>query len=619
MSHEKLLKKVLLVEDNPDDARLIERFLLKKSTSPFFDFTIDHAPNLKSATQKIQSSFYDLLLTDLHLPDSVGLDTFRAIRKMGDHPIVVMTSITDQNWAFEALKNGAQDYLVKDDITADNLARSVVYSINRKEAELKSLQEQEKYRKIFLYSHDGILIHNLEGQIIEANPAALGLLDYDANGIYSLQVFHFCGREIFDEQLQKLKKNKYSFFETKLKTNGGQSFPAEVLMAVFDTRKNLVQCVFRDISNRKNLEELKDQFASTVSHEMRTPLAVISGVIENMVDGIEGELTPPQNELLGVASSNLSRLHRIINDLLDLSRLESGIAKINKMNMKPSFIIEEILQSFKKMTVDKELELCAEFEQKDIEAYADPDLVYQVLSNLVNNAVRFTKNKITLSLNVLKKTKDKPKRIRISVTDDGCGIEPELIPQLFNKYFQVGQKTDRKDYKGTGLGLAICHELIKIQEGEIWVESQLNHGAAFHFTLPVYQEETHFEPMIIKDIVEMGAYKTPLVLLMISCATNEQIEPLKNMIQKKILRSPDQFFHQQKKGRFFILARTNTEGAHALCKRVFSEAKKIDLHNNLTIQLASYPRDTQELKDLLFKTYQALPLTFKNRKTFFSD
>lgn len=605
-------KSVLIIEDNQPDALFIKR-LLNKQISPFFNFTSDHAENLESAILKLETNEYDVVLLDLHLPDSVGMETLEKIKPFTEKPIIVTTGTNDPQWAFNVLKEGAQDYLIKEEITDSFLTKSLVYAINRKNAELQSREDQKKFKKIFMYSHNGIIIHDFEGKITNANPSALALLDSDAKSILFTNLSKVFTKDQILSEIAQLDEKNHCFFETMVTKQNGQAFPAEVSMTLFDKTENLIQCSFRDITSRKRLEEMKDQFASTVSHEMRTPLAIISGAIENLVDGIEGELQPGQKKLMTVASKNLKRLHRIINDLLDLSRLESGIANANKMDFHPDAIATEIVQSFQKIASEKNIKIHADIENHKLQAFADPDLTFQILNNLVSNAIRYAKTEVTISMSLLKASGDNHQKLQLSVKDDGCGIPASEMENLFNKYVQIGRKQGKQGYKGTGLGLAICQELTKVQNGNLWLESEVDKGSEFFFTLPAYKEEVHFWHMLQKDIVELSNRRSTVALFSISSPNNSPLTiELKELLKNKILRKIDAFYHNRQENRFFILTSNTIKEAQSVCKRIFLETKEIGLEQKIDVRFSVYPNHARDIEELIKKTNSSEPVEPKN-------
>ncbi len=237
-----------------------------------------------------------------------------------------------------------------------------------------------------------------------------------------------------------------------------------------------------DVTARKRIERVKDELLGIVSHELRTPLAVIKGSLDNLRGNCFGALTEKQALILKTASNHCDRMGRLIHDLLDLSRLESDRAQVNRHRINIASLIDGVMHDFQLMARDKHLTIEKELAPNLPPLYADPDLITQVLSNFLTNAVRFTKKKI-----VIRASSD-GSALQISVMDDGAGISSEDLGLLFEKFVQINRGVG-SGYKGTGLGLAICREIVELHQGKIWAESEVDRGASFHFSLPIYGEK----------------------------------------------------------------------------------------------------------------------------------
>ena len=277
----------------------------------------------------------------------------------------------------------------------------------------------------------------------------------------------------------------------------GSEFPVEVGLCPIKTDEGLVVwSSLVDITMRKQAEEalknlarLKDDFIGTVSHELRTPLTVINLGLENLQAGIFGPLGEKQAEAIERNIRNAKRLGKLIDNLLDLSRLQSGRTKIEKKAVGLKHLIHEVIQSFqpgeKAGTAFFQEEMPANLPPLE----CDPDLIAQVLTNLLSNAIRYAKEKIAVKSEVIKGAVGTPEFIQTSVVNDGPGIPQEKLAELFNKFVQLDRGQRKGSYKGTGLGLAICKEIIEKHHGKIWAENpKEGGGVAFCFTLPIHKD-----------------------------------------------------------------------------------------------------------------------------------
>jgi PAS domain S-box-containing protein len=248
--------------------------------------------------------------------------------------------------------------------------------------------------------------------------------------------------------------------------------------------------VAKDISEKKRVErrlkeldKMKSDFVSNVSHELRTPLTSIKGSVDNMLDGLTGPLNEKQVRYLARIKSNSDRLSRLINDLLDLSRIESGRIEVRPTTLPLTALAEEVTEQLKPLAAEKLIQIELPSPDRQLTVWADRDKVTQVLMNLIGNAVKFTPQAGKVTVTVEKNDDD---YVQISVADTGPGISPEERNKLFSKFYQIAA-IDKQKPRGSGLGLAISKALVEMQGGKIWVESEIGEGTTFYFTLPAQQ------------------------------------------------------------------------------------------------------------------------------------
>jgi PAS domain S-box-containing protein len=229
----------------------------------------------------------------------------------------------------------------------------------------------------------------------------------------------------------------------------------------------------------KELDKLKSDFVSNVSHELRTPLTAIKGSLDNMLDGLTGDLNEKQSRYLVRIKSNADRLARLINDLLDLSRIEAGI-KLKRTNLSLPSIAREVVESLGSVAAQKLISFEINCADINLTAWADPDRIGEVLTNLLGNAIKFTPTGGNVIVS-LRRSGDN--WVEVSIADTGPGITSEEASRIFDKFYQVSNPEQRKAM-GTGLGLSIAKALVEMHGGEIWLESEVGKGSIFSFTLP---------------------------------------------------------------------------------------------------------------------------------------
>lgn len=227
------------------------------------------------------------------------------------------------------------------------------------------------------------------------------------------------------------------------------------------------------------LDNLKSEFVSVVSHELRTPLSIIKEGVSLVLDGVIGEISPTQNKVLATSRNNIDRLSRIINSLLDISKIESGKVELKKKAVDLKVLIKNVVALFETKARERGLEIKVSLPPEEkLNLCLDEDRIIQVFTNLIGNSLKFTeRGYIGISL------VDKGSEFEFTVSDTGIGISAEDLPKVFRKFMQFGRVAGNGE-KGTGLGLSIAKGLIELHDGRIWVESEPGKGSKFIFTLP---------------------------------------------------------------------------------------------------------------------------------------
>lgn len=297
----------------------------------------------------------------------------------------------------------------------------------------------------------------------------------------------------------------------------------------------------------EKLERLKSEFISVVSHELRTPLTAIKNSLEICLSGKAGDVSSIMDKFLNMAKRNVTRLSGIINDLLDLSKVEAGKMdfKFEKANINTP--VEFIKNTFENVAKEKNIELILEKDQDSYLTYFDNQRIEQVMSNLISNAIKFTNengNIVVKVENIKLADVDKTKLlgyenpvfyenyIKISVKDSGIGIAEEDQKKVFDQFQQIENSLNRKN-GGTGLGLPIAKQLIEAHKGFIWVESEINRGTTFSFIIPILSEKEKFIIDLDKEINKAKTCNQSLLLVLIK-EESESCEFLKDMQEGKI-------------------------------------------------------------------------------------
>jgi len=241
------------------------------------------------------------------------------------------------------------------------------------------------------------------------------------------------------------------------------------------------------LSDLKRLDEMKDSFLSSVSHELRTPLTSIRSFAEILLQ-YEYENPETRKEFIEIIKMESDRLTRLINDFLDLSKIEAGMMVYNDAPISLEDLTQKVIKSHEQLFQRKSLRVCLDFPLTLSHVIADRDRVHQVLTNLLANAIKFSPpgGEIRIEAKALEKKRsgDDSNWVKVSVSDQGIGIDPCDFDTIFNKFRQISGDTLKDKPKGSGLGLSICKEIVSHYQGNIWVASQKGKGSTFFFTLP---------------------------------------------------------------------------------------------------------------------------------------
>lgn len=258
----------------------------------------------------------------------------------------------------------------------------------------------------------------------------------------------------------------------------GTCFPVEYISAPLRQKGEIVGVVltFKDITERIEIERMKDEFISIVSHELRTPLTAIRGSLGLLASGVLANQAEKSQRMLAIALENSDRLLRLLNDILDMERMASGKVAIVKQPCHAGELMQRGADSIQALAEDASVSIVVE--PAEVILWADPDRLIQVFTNLLSNAIKFSPPGSTVWLTASQQST----HILFQVKDCGRGIPRERLEKIFERFQQV-DSSDSRAHGGTGLGLAICEKIVQQHNGRIWAESTLGQGSTFSFTI----------------------------------------------------------------------------------------------------------------------------------------
>ena len=458
--------QVLVVEDNAGDARLLHEMFRKEKPG---SFELKHLLRMKEALAHLAKGGVDIVLLDMGLPDGHGLDTVRRAQAVApDVPVIVLTGLDDEALAAEAMKEGAQDYLIKGQIESRALPRALRHAIER---------------------------HRMQA-------------------------------------------------ETDL--------------------------------IRTNQLEFKDKFLSHVSHELRSPLNAIYQFVAILLDKLAGDLNAEQREYLDIVFRNVQQLQAMIDDLLEVTRVQAGKLTIELQRTSVTDAVTYAVNTLQGAAAAKGITLSVDIAEGVSVVCADPIRVQQILIILLDNAIKFTPVNGAVKIRARPAEADR-NLLLLQISDTGCGISPGMTERIFERLFQASDPS-AAGRQGLGLGLYICKELVTRQGGEIWAEDSADSGAVFSFTLPLFSMRNLLAPTLRKANESQG----PLTLVVAELgsgtgwssneARSEHAHFVRELLQRCVHSDRDVLLPKMGASGsaelFFIVAATDALGGESLTRRI---------------------------------------------------
>jgi PAS domain S-box-containing protein len=521
--------RILIVDDHIQNRILIREFLSELNVE------IEEAESGKMCLEKLSSSLYSLVVLDVQMP---GMDGFQVLEKMqesttlSDIPVILVSAIFDSHeYIQKGINSGALDFMTKP--INNSILQSKVknfISLYEKQTKLDSLvkklenvnqrvrESERKFKRITQSANDAIIMLNDAFSINFWNRAANKIFGYNKFEIISEDFFEYLISDKSKESLRKVFEGLQQS-RTNLNTNSIRclalnklriEFPIELSIAYYLNAVNQTNytIIIRDISHRVKTErealaakELREsnkvmrEFMDNMSHELRTPMNAILGISNMLLKYNADNLSKKQSEGLQIIRDSGSRLLELINDVLDLSQLESKMTKITT----ESFNLDKLIADLKSMALSLINTKNIRFhfsKSNNVPEFITTDAkkLYQILTNLLSNAIKFTEEgKINLYLHRYLNN------LYFEVTDTGVGISKENQNIIFDRFQQIDNSSS-KEHKGTGLGLNITFKLIELLGGKIEVESEIGRGTTMKFFLPVEFENESNKDNIPNDI-----------------------------------------------------------------------------------------------------------------------
>jgi signal transduction histidine kinase/GGDEF domain-containing protein len=409
------------------------------------------------------------------------------------------------------------------------------------------------------------------------------------------------------------------------------------LLAANDELSFAYERLNQQTNELRRLNQTKSEFVSMVSHELRTPLTIIKEGIRLNLDGTAGPTNDTQKECLNMALDGASRLGRLISDLLDVSRIEAGKLRLAKREVEVNKLLENLRDSYRSSMLEKKIALEFSISRDLSKVFGDPDKITQIVTNLIDNAVKFTNEggRITVAANERMAMRDSDPAegfVEVSVADTGLGIPKEEVDRIFEKFYQIGSHLTRQS-GGSGLGLSIAKSLVEAHGGKISVQSELGKGSKFIFTLPRYsgqkESEIKIKPedelfleerqhknyltLVLEEVIKTAfIYQSKFSLMIIKVENFKdlagfeiemELKKLEQNISRTVRRPYDKVIIEGEEV-IIILPEANAEGVKAVERRIIEGLSKSDFRVKdkkpwLKIGKATFPDNNNKPKELL--------------------
>jgi len=392
--------------------------------------------------------------------------------------------------ALEKMLSG-QDYdlaFARDDFeTLEKASELIPIDLRHEAVKCKQAEEEiKKFKTISDNANYGVAMLDLDGRITYANEHYAAMHGYSSEEVVgkALNIFLDDGQLEEIEQINReLEENgSYSSQEIRHKRKNGSVFPALTNGLIIKDEKGkplFMSLTTVDITESKRAEIMKDEFISTASHELRTPVTSIHASLGLVLGGVAGELPEPAKKLLNIAYSNSERLINLINDVLDMEKLD-----LNKMELRPEPmelmpLVEQALEDSVVYAMQFEVSVVLKVALSGVKVNVDSDRIMQVFANLLSNAVKFSPSNGIVEVTVSRHEK----AVRVAITDHGPGIPDEFRDNIFQRYVQANYSNNRRK-GGIGLGLSIAKAIVEKHNGQIDFDTEVGVGSTFYFDLP---------------------------------------------------------------------------------------------------------------------------------------
>lgn len=473
--------RILVIDDEP---RIRDACIMVLSDS---GFDVAAAPDGEQGLQMIEEKHYDIILVDLMMPTISGFDVLSEVRS--HHPdtvVIVITGYATLEHSIEAMKKGAFDFIPKP-FTPDQL-RAVVDKSLRYTSALQDIADSKSRLGVMVNRlTDGVMTTDARKLIVQVNPAFLHMIGYHGEAVVGRHVTEIIKDEYLLDSIDQALSMSSDMFseitnEISITENSEEKF-FSAGCAPFRGRmkENLgTVTVLHDITTLKEMDQMKSDFVSMVSHEIRSPMNSLLMQLKIISDGLAGDVTEKQQEILQRASEKILNLNNLVTELLDLSRIESGLITHEKEQVDMGGLLTEQQVFHAPYAADKKITIQINCPTDLPTILANRQNMEEVFSNLITNAIKYSPDGSSITISAIVENE----YLKTELTDTGFGISSDELELIFTRFYRTKDKNTR-EIQGTGLGLAIVKSIIESHHGKISVASEVGSGTTFTVLLPL--------------------------------------------------------------------------------------------------------------------------------------
>lgn len=511
--------RVLLIDGNSKTADKISSRIDAYFSRRSLHVGMDCVPSIERALMKMKYFEYDIVLANLKpAKGESSLDFLRIMREKSERiPVILFADKENKKTAADAFELGAVEFVVASGKSLERLPEAVDHNVLKYHALLEhdrlnqDLMEKNRELKVVneTIARQSVRFLKLKKEQEHQRKKMESLLNAMAEGVLfinnnrEIEMFNPAAARIF--RLDEGDKN-FSFSDLTafigfdpFDTQPDEEIPVTVFSSDYKVCTSVVEeeegrggriLVFHDITREREMEKMKAEFQSMISHELRTPLTAIRGSVENFLHGALGPVTDEQKKFLEMMHGNVKRQTELINDMLDLAKLEARMMSLAVSRVNPEFVARSAYESFRYAFERKGVDLSIETEEGLPKINADERMLSQIMDNLLSNALKFTPQGGKVRIEVKKdcgessRIDEDKENVFFIVADSGIGVPDDQKEKIFESYYQVDSSSERR-FRGTGLGLAISKKMAELHNGSISCVAAEKGGSVFTVTIPV--------------------------------------------------------------------------------------------------------------------------------------